>query len=371
NSKVNILDKIKSSELFSFKEKGEQSDYYSFAPVRIGKTTTPWSLATVTPTRVILSESKSILTSLLIMGGVGFLLIGFIIWIVAHRLSKVIKQFTNFSNDVNKGDLTSSLNVYRNDELGILAEAMRGMVKSLKELINQIKTNSNNIYQASEFLNKNSQSLSFTASKQASEVEEVSASMEEIGATIEQNAENSETTRHIAIKSEASINESNVASDKAVKSIKAIAEKNSIISEIAFQTNILSLNAAVEAARAGEHGRGFSIVANEVRRLAQLSKEAAEEINRLTDIIVIDAEDAYKKVKAVVPEIQRTASLVEEISTSSKEQSNGVSQINDSISELNNMTQDNAASAENLAASAEELSSQASQLEALINSFKS
>lgn len=367
----NVLEKIKKGKNLSFSIKNIQLPYYSFAPINIGDTKTPWSLVTVTPVKVILAETRAIIQHILYLGLLSFLLIGLTIWIIIQRLTNNIKKFTIFSNAVNEGELTATLDIYRDDEFGNLANAMRNMTKSLRNIVNQLKISSKNISEASELLNSNSQSLSFTASKQAAEVEEISSALEQMVEFIDHNAQNSKITEEIAFQSKENVKNSSDASIKATKSIRLIADKNSLITDIAFQTNILALNAAVEAARAGEYGRGFSVVASEVRKLAERSKEAAEEINTLSLIVVSDSETAQNKLISVLPEIEKTTSLVQQISSSSKEQADGVNQINYSIRELNDLTQNNAASAENLAASAEELSAQAQQLEELIDSFKS
>jgi methyl-accepting chemotaxis protein len=368
----NLIAQFQAGDPVSFRHSSEQGDYYySFAPIVIGDTETPWTLATVTPARVIFSESRAILWQTIILGLLGALVFSVVTWLIVNRLTRNFKQFTLFANRVNEGELTASLDIERNDEVGMLADALRRMAASLREIVNQLKISSANISEASELLNTNSQSISYSASKQAAEVEEISSALEQMVTFIDQNAQNSKTTEEIALLSKELVNQSSVASNKASKSILEITSKNKLISDIAFQTNILSLNAAVEAARAGDAGRGFSVVASEVRKLAERSKIAAEEIAKLSDVMVNDSGQAEQSLNSVLPEIAKTTNLVQDISVSSKEQAEGVRQINMSIRELNDITQDNASSAENLAASAEELSAQAQQLEELIGAFKS
>ncbi|MFA9390856.1 MAG: methyl-accepting chemotaxis protein [Prolixibacteraceae bacterium] len=371
DSLQSILKKIQMGEPFSFKSELGKKQYYSFAPIKIGTADTPWALATVTPENIIFSEAKNIMSQTILLGLLGIALVGFIIWLIITKLVNTLKKFIEFADQVNNGILTEELEITSNDELGKLGTSLMNMAKSLREIVNQLKISSRNISEASEFLNKNSQSISYSASKQAAEVEEISSALEQMVTFIDQNAMNSKETEAIAIVSKDGIIEGSKASVKASKSMQEIATKNHLISDIAFQTNILALNAAVEAARAGEHGRGFSVVAAEVRKLAERSKEAADEINKLSVVIVKDSADAQNKLTLVIPEIEKTTSLVQDIAASSKEQSEGVNQINISIHQLNDITQDNAASAESLAASAEELSAQALQLEELISSFES
>ncbi|MFW6248757.1 MAG: methyl-accepting chemotaxis protein, partial [Bacteroidota bacterium] len=202
-----------------------------------------------------------------------------------------------------------------------------------------------------------------------SSAEEVSSSMEEMASNIQQNTDNSQQTEKIAIKAADSIKEGNESTEVSVKSMKDIAEKISIINDIAFQTNILALNAAVEAARAGEHGKGFAVVAAEVRKLAERSKVAADEIDDLSRNGVSISEKAGQQLADIVPEIEKTAKLVQEISAASIEQNSGAEQVNSAIQQLNQVTQQNAAAAEEMATSSEELAGQADQLKDLIGFF--
>jgi methyl-accepting chemotaxis protein len=223
---------------------------------------------------------------------------------------------------------------------------------------------------ASTQVSSASQQLSQGANEQASSVEEISSTMEEISANIEQNSENSSQTDKISRAAETGISEVNERSQKAVEANKQIAEKINIINEIAFQTNILALNAAVEAARAGEHGKGFAVVAAEVRKLAERSKVAAEEIVVLTQEGLKITEEAGTKLAEMLPEVEKTTRLVQEIAASSIEQNNGAGQVNNAIQQLNTVTQQNAASSEEMATSAEELASQAEQLKETVSFFR-
>ena len=241
------------------------------------------------------------------------------------------------------------------------------LVTKLKELISFVQAASDNISAASTQMNSSSQQMSEGATEQAASAEEVSSSMEQIASSIQQNTDNALQTEKIAIKVAEDIVEGNKAVNQTVQSMKEIADRISVIGDIARQTNLLALNAAVEAARAGDYGRGFAVVASEVRKLAERSQVAALEINNLSKAGVIIAEKSGKLLEEIVPEIQRTSKLVQEISLSSIEQNTGANEINKAIQQLNQVIQQNAATSEEMAASSEELSSQAEQLKEVIS----
>ena len=248
--------------------------------------------------------------------------------------------------------------------------AMVNMQQKLIGVVNQIKSNAEQINSASSQVSSTANSLSEAASRQAASVEETSASVEQMGASISQNSENSQTTDHIASQSAKGANEGGRAVGETVTAMIQISEKISIIEDIAYQTNMLALNAAIEAARAGEHGKGFAVVASEVRKLAERSQVAASEISDLTGNSVKVAKEAGALLEKMVPDIQKTAELVQEISAASDEQASGVGQINGAIQELDKVTQQNAAGSEQLAATSEEMSAQAEKLQNIISFFK-
>jgi methyl-accepting chemotaxis protein len=211
--------------------------------------------------------------------------------------------------------------------------------------------------------------MSKGASTQAASAEEASSSIEQMNANIRQNAENALQTEKIATQAANDAQEGGDAVNMTVSAMKQIADKIMIIEEIARQTNLLALNAAIEAARAGEHGKGFAVVAAEVRKLAERSQNAAAEINDLSTNSVEVAEQAGQLLEVIVPNIQKTAELVQEISAASKEQDAGAEQINKSIQQLDSVIQQNASASEEMASTAEELSSQSEQLADMISFF--
>jgi methyl-accepting chemotaxis protein len=283
---------------------------------------------------------------------------------------KPIEKLITVVGHVAAGDLTQTVEVTSGDEIGILLASIKTMVEKLQAVVGDVKIAANQVATGSQQVSISSEQMSGGAGEQAAAAEEASSSVEEMNATIRQNADNAVQTENIAQKSANDALESGAAVSESVAAMKEIATKITIIEEIARQTNLLALNAAIEAARAGEHGKGFAVVAAEVRKLAERSQVAAAEIGRLSSSSVEVAERAGAMLTKLVPDIQKTAQLVQEISASSKEQATGAGQIHTSIEQLNRVTQQNAAASEQMASTAAELSSQADQLLDVMKFFR-
>ncbi|QQS50205.1 MAG: HAMP domain-containing protein [Bacteroidota bacterium] len=289
---------------------------------------------------------------------------------LVNYIAKPLKSAMGFANAISNGDLTKSLAINQQDETGKLVLALDQMNIKLREVVGSVISGMQSIAAASQQLSSTAQVLSQGASEQASSIEEVSSTMEEIASNIYQNTENSQQTEKISIEANNGIKEVADRASRAVMANKEIATKITVVNDIAFQTNILALNAAVEAARAGEHGRGFAVVAAEVRKLAERSKLAAEEIVNLAGNSLELAQGAGSVMMNTIPKIENTTKLVQEISASSAEQSNGATQVNNAIQQLNNVTQQTAAASEELATSAEEMAGQVQTLTEIISFFK-
>jgi len=285
-----------------------------------------------------------------------------------NSLIKALNEITEKAKAVAGGDLTISL--IKRSENDELMGALDEMVKSISSMIGEFKIAVENIVSASMQLQSVAMQISQGSTEQASNTEEVSSSMEQMVSNISQNTENAKQTEKIAIQASNDINEGNKSVAITVDAMKKIADKITIIGEISEKTDLLAINAAIEAARAGEQGKGFAVVAAEVRKLAENSQAAAKEINELSRTSVRIADDSGKLLQKIVPDIQKTALLVQEIAAASLEQNSGANQVNSAIMQLNVVTQKNAAAAEEMSSSAEELSSQADQLKSIISFYK-
>ncbi|WP_417069707.1 methyl-accepting chemotaxis protein [Niveibacterium terrae] len=294
-------------------------------------------------------------------------------FLIARNLGKVLGGEPGYAagviEKIAQGDLRVQVAVRTGDSSSML-HSVRTMVEELKHVIGEVRATSDSLASASEEVSASAQVLSQNATEQAASVEETSASMEEISATVAQNSENAKVTEGIASKSAHDAGEGGQAVGETVEAMKLIAQKIGIIDDIAYQTNLLALNAAIEAARAGDHGKGFAVVAAEVRKLAERSQIAAQEISSLASNSVGMAERAGKLLGDLVPSITRTADLVQEISAASREQTGGLDQINSAIGQLTQVTQANASASEQLSSTAEEMSAQAVGLQEMMQFFQ-
>jgi len=291
------------------------------------------------------------------------------IWL-SLTISRGLSRAGTAVQTVASGDLTKTVEITSRDEIGDLLGHVNSMIERLRNVVGDALAASEQVAAGSQELSSTADQVSQGATEQAASAEEASASMEEMAANIKQNADNAAQTEQIARQSSKDAEASGAAVNRAVDAMQTIAEKITIVQEIARQTDLLALNAAVEAARAGEHGKGFAVVASEVRKLAERSQTAAAEIGAVSSETVKAAQSAGEMLTRLVPDIRRTAELVTEISAACREQDIGASQINEAIQQLDKVTQTNSSAAEQMSSTSEELAAQAEELQASISFFR-
>ncbi len=360
-----IISKIKKGKIF----KTQNSEILEInVPINIGKTTTAWSVNVSVPKEIIFADTNKQTLILIIIGIISIILIIFVSLYIAKTFTTPIEKVVKALQKMSQKQINFRMDTKRNDEIGTLYNSINTMNKVFTEMITGIDETASSVLTASNQLSSISQEISQRANKQAATTEEVATSMEQMLAMINSNTQNAEMTEKASTKSANDMKQGNDIFFRTIKSVTKISEKITIITEIANKTDILSINAAIEAARAGEAGKGFSVVANEIRKLADKTQQASSNIEKLSNEGRGYSQITSKLFEKLIPEIIKSAKLVNNIVSAGKEQQSAVENINISVQQLTEITNENSASAEEMSSSAEELSAQAEQLKSMIAS---
>jgi methyl-accepting chemotaxis protein len=366
---LNIFEKPLSEPFYSTSQQGKEA--ICIAPLYFddGKYLGYLYLATDTATMNKTKHNYIILFTVVSLAVVVLLSL-LIIFLFNIFISSKIQYIFHGLQEIKNGNLSTSIPINSKDELGQMANSINELTEVIRGVVQSIHEETHKMREASSGLTNSSQSLSDDANQLASVAEEVASSMEEMVTNIQLNSNNAMETEKIAKVAAQEMTEVGKYSSESLDYIKDIAQKISIINDIAFQTNLLSLNAAVEAARAGEAGKGFSVVAAEVKKLADRSRTAADDIHKLSKTCVVQTEKSVESVKILEPEIMKTVQLVQEISMASKEQNSGAEQVNTALQQLNQITQKNSTNSLDIANQAEQLEEQANKLSQIVSYFK-
>jgi methyl-accepting chemotaxis protein len=363
---------IEKESLYTSQSSAKMVDgsFVFYEPIEFNRLKNGWQLRIEVPKEEIVGEAREALLLWVIIAVVFAFATLVLTYIYFNKIVARIRNLAAAAKRMAKGNLYIDFETVGNDEITDLGKSLQSIITRFSEIITAVKDTMEKFEESGNALSETSKKLSEGASEQASSSEEVSASMEQMSANIEQNAENAKIADKIAQKSSTEIEESSKNVKITANSMNDIVTKTSVIDDIAFQVNILALNAAVEAARAGVHGKGFGVVANEVGKLADRSKLAASEIDDLTNKSLLVAKKSGQSLEDIVPEIKKTAELVQYITSASLEQKAGAEQINNAIQQLNGVTQQNASIAETLTGNVESLSILSNKLNKLIAFFK-
>jgi methyl-accepting chemotaxis protein len=343
--------------------------FFSVSPITLSQRTNPWALAFVVPMSSIKEASnKAILFALLIIV-LGIAILLYTTYRLTDFLAKPLSESIKFAKRLGEGDLTASINVKKEDELGQLAKSLEKMAERLREMVKEVSNGSELLSKTSKSLSTSSKSLLSASYHQYDTSEKVNKSVHEIVEFIHKSTDTSKMAEQVSKDAGKKIKQSVRLSSKAVTSMHFITDKITAINDIALQTNILALNAAVEAARAGQYGRGFSVIASEVRKLAESSRAVADEVTELLIQCQDDTEASGSMLDQTIPDIEKNAKLITQILSSNIEQNNSVDDINNAVDKLNDVTKQNNTNAKRMAVFSEEIEEQAEKLKRMLKKF--
>jgi methyl-accepting chemotaxis protein len=371
NLKHKISESIKTGKSLSFIGKIDGDKYYiSFVPVILNNQNKPWFMAIAVPMSSIKKSANNTVLFSILVAILGLALLVFITYKLTGFLAKPLDESILFARTLGKGDLTSSISITRKDELGQLVEALEVMSDNIIEMVKSISSGSELLTNTAKSLSGSSKQLLTASYHQFETSDKVNQSVQNIVSFIEKNSDYSQKAQKVSIDASRKIKQSVRMSIKAATSMHYIGERISVINDIAMQTNILALNAAIEAARAGVHGKGFAVVAAEVRKLAESSNAAANEINNLLIQSQADTEASGDMLDKTIPDIEQNTALIKTILIANENQNTNITSINEAVELLNDITKQNNSAAKKIAVFSEEIESQAIKLKVLINKFK-
>jgi len=338
--------------------------------IKFNKTENYWRIQISISEDYIYKDLRRNTTIIILLGTLLLVLSILIIYFAVNKFIKPINNLSEASKELAKGNLSLLIEIEGEDEVAILSKNFQNMINNFNKVISNTIETADIVLNASIQLTRSSEHISENANEQSATTEEISSSMEQMLATVQSNAEKAVITGKISNKAANKITENNQTFSDAINSVFEISKKITVISDIASKTDILSINAAIEAAQAGDSGKGFAVVAQEIKKLAINSKIAALEVGKISNSSQEISKKAGDKLKNIIPEIIKSAELVDNIIVSSKEQTASIETINESIMQLVEIANQNSASAEEMSASAEELTAQVNQLKELISIFK-
>ncbi len=367
------MDQLKVDNDYSFtytNHQNKETYFVSLKPIMLGNNPTNWVIGIEVPTRVILADARRVLYQAIFAGILGLIFLFILVNFIAGKITAPIIKGVDFVKSFSSGNLNTTLTISQNNEIGDLAESLTLMSARLTSIMSEIIQSSDAIAKGSLELMESSVNLSSGANNQAASSEEISTSMEQMLALIKQNTRNANETEMIAVQAAVGIHAGNEATKALIQSMDNIAQKISVVGEIAKQTNLLAINAAIEASRYGIQGKGFGVVAAEIKKLAERSQMAAKEINELSVYGLLQAKATGEKLMEVIPDIEQTAILIRQIAASGTEQKTSSEEINQGIQQLNLVTQQNAESSFELSENSKNISKQAENLKKLISYFR-